>query len=864
MPYTLWSQDIFSKGELSPLMYARATVNEYNNGLKTAQNVLTYPTGAAGKRFGTLYQATLTNFTSFDQIYFNTFQYLNECVYQVLFTPGNIYVYLEGLLVATVANSLTANNIWHMITTVLGSVFRTTGPNFKPMDLSRSANAPVTINAFTSTTFTTSGAAFIANRVLPVKFSVTGGTIMQTTPPLTVGVTYFVAATSTTTAALFETPEEAKAYLINPLDTTNAFVIASLGTGTTSVIVQNTWTYALSPFKNLPVYDFNGPITSYDALTFTPSATTGAAVTITVSGAGYAPLALPTPATSAYIGGAFIGAGGTSRITAVASATSFTVAVQTPFDSTSAIQGSLAFLAEPAWSDARGWPQVCSSYQNRALFANSASLPNGFWASVVNDYTDYGDLTTDDDDAIGWYPTSDNMNFIRFIVPYRSITVHTNTGIYSSPLSDIAAITPTNFTLQLQDSTPADVLQPQAIDNQILVLSGNDAHQMLWDGINNAYTSNIVSVINEQTIRQPQDETPFAALHRAGSRFIFITNLNGSLAVFQTLLTQGVSGFCPQIMEQSYGSAYFRQAGSSSNGRCWFVVEREVASAGSPIAITGFTAKSSTVPSSLTAVASNFSTTSPTAIKFTTTGSLPTSSPQIGLNNYYWALGIDADTFIVYLTQEDAISGETEIEFSNAGTTSNVVPWPLTTIFTLEELTQEVFLDCAVQYAGAAISTVNTGVLFNAQDIKMVGDGFGFDSPAEDNVDNEVNFIAHGSDVDVSEAFIGFPINTIMEPMPLNISSGPSAKETTLTQPKHIRWARFMFNNTIGGTINGVPIALNTFDMADIGEPPAPGRGIFEMSIMKAWEDFKNPSFTIEHNDPFDIQLLGVFYSVDI
>ena len=188
-------------------------------------------------------------------------------------------------------------------------------------------------------------------------------------------------------------------------------------------------------------------------------------------------LVVPSAGASQYLGGAFIGAGGSARITAVASATSFTVAVQTPFDSTSAIQGSLAFLAEPAWSDARGWPQVCSSYQNRALFANNSSLPNGFWASVINDYTDFGDLTTDDDDAIAWYPTSDNMNFIRFIVPYRSITVHTNTGIYSSPLSDIAAITLSNFTLQLQDSTPADVLQPQAIDNQILVLSGNDAHQ---------------------------------------------------------------------------------------------------------------------------------------------------------------------------------------------------------------------------------------------------------------------------------------------------------------------------------------------------------------------------------------------------
>src|ERR1700689_400111 len=101
MAYELWSQDVFSKGELSPFMYGRATVAEYGNGLKTAQNVLTYPTGAAGKRFGTLYQATTTGFTSANDVYFDSFQYLNECVYQLIFAPNNIYIYLEGGLVAT-------------------------------------------------------------------------------------------------------------------------------------------------------------------------------------------------------------------------------------------------------------------------------------------------------------------------------------------------------------------------------------------------------------------------------------------------------------------------------------------------------------------------------------------------------------------------------------------------------------------------------------------------------------------------------------------------------------------------------------------------------------------------------------------
>lgn len=853
MAYQLWMQDNFSKGELSPYMYARVQVNQYYDGLKIAQNVLTYPTGATGKRFGTLYQSTLSGLTSFDQLFFQTFQYLDECIYQIVITPLLISIYLEGLLVATVVTTFDAQSVYNLYYTILGATFRLSGEGFKPYDLTRSANSPQTISGFNPGYLIVSGATYTIGQVLPVKFTNSGGTLPTSNPQIKVGITYFINPLSAINVAVYSTAYNAK-FNIDP------YVFSNAGTGTNSIILQNTWSFAHSFFKNLPVYDFNGVITSYDALTFTPSATVGAGVTITVSGSGY------TPLDSSYVGGAFIGAGGTSRITAVASATSFTVSVENPFDSVNPIQGSLTLLAEPAWSDARGWPQKCSSYQNRALFANTASLPNGFYGSVVNAYTDFGDLTTDDDDAISWYPTSNDVNVIRFIVPFRSITVHTNSGIYSSPLSEIAAITPTTFTLQLQDSTPADVLQPQSIDNQIIVLSGNDVHTMLWDGINNAYTSNIVSIVNEQTIRTPVDEAAFADLTRAGSRYVFIINSNGSMAVYQTLLAEQVSGFTPQIMEQSYGSAQFLQVASSFNGRCWFIVQRQQASALSPITITGFTIKTPTVPSTLTAVASNFDMVNPTAVTFTTTGSLPISIPSLKVLTYYWAIGVTADTFNVYLSQSDALANVNAIPFTSAGINSHVISWPLVTIFTLEELTQDVHLDCAVQYGPLSgnpnpaipTDTIMTGALFNAQAVKMIGDGFGFDAIG---VNNQIVFESHGATVDVSLAYIGFPINTIMEPMPIAAPPGP---QTSLTKPKHIRTARFMFNNTIGGTINGVPIALEPFSQADIGLPPIPARGTFEMSIMQGWDDFNLPTFTIEHNEPFNIELIGVSYGVDI
>lgn len=841
MAYDLWAQDNFTKGELSPFMYARASINAYYNGLRTAQNVLTYPTGAAGKRFGTLYQATVSNLASASQAYFEIFQYLDECVYQLIFTPGNLYIYLEGILVFTVSNSLTDSNIGSINSTTLQNIFRITGNGFVPMDLTRELSTTHDIDSFSANILSVTPATFATGAVLPVYFKNTSGDFITTTPQIIPNVTYFAWGISSTTATIYLTAYDAK-FQQNPI------TLTTVG-GVNTVNVLNSWSLSATVFKNLPYYDFNGATISYDNLTFTPGATSGASVTITVSGA-YAPL------DSSYVGGAFIGGGGSSRITAVASTTSFTVAVQKPFSSTSAIQGSLVLLAEPAWSTARGWPQICSSYQNRALFANTASLTNGFWASVINDYADFGDLTTDDDDAISWFPSSNQVNSIRFIVPYRSVTVHTNTGIYSSPLSEVNAITPTSFSLQLQDSIPADVVIPQAIDNQIIIISGNDVHTQLWDGINNAYTGDIVSVMNEQTIRSPVDEAAFADLTRAGSRYVFIVNDNGSMAVFQTLIQQEVSGFTPQIMEQSYGSAYFRQCASSSTGRAWFLVERQFSSQQSGISITGHTS------STLTAVASGFSTTEPTAITFTTTGSLPTASPALNTTSYFWAIGVTNDTFKVYTSQADAIDGTNALSFSTTGTNSNVVPWILGTIFTLEELTKEVFLDCAVYFNnnGSPTSTITTGTLFNAQEVKMKGDGFGFDAIG---FNNQVTFSAHGSAVNVNEGYIGYPINTIMEPLALTVSLTGNPKNTTLTKPKHIRTVRFMFKDTIGGTINDVPIALNSFSMANIGSAPSPATGIVELAVLSGWDDFNNPTYTIEHNEPFDIQLLGVFYSLE-
>ena len=855
MTQVLWSQDIFSKGEISPLMYARVSVSPYYNGLKKATNVICFPQGAAGKRFGTIFRDLIGGVTSADQIFFKTFQYLNECVYQMVIIPNQVNIYLEGTLAQVILSTPIGSNLIRSIDyTVLDNIFRVTTGVLAPQDITRTYDTAVQITSFAagSNIITMASSLYAAGQVLPVRFSFTAGlgnAIFSSTPQVLTNKTYFLYFITATTARIYGSATDAIAQI-------NPFVLNNSGTGNQFVNIINTWTMTPSKFSTFPVFDFND--VDYSTATFTPSAMSGTAITITCSQAN--------KFTSRNIGGTYSSFGtntGSCRILSVNSPTNTiaTCTTITSFVNTTAILGIQSSLTEPAWSVPRGYPSVCSSFQNRAFFANTDLLPNGLWGSVTNDYNDFDDSKLDDDSAISWYPTSDDINYIRFIVPYRSLTIHTNSGVFSTPLSVETAITPSNFSLTLQDSTPAEAVQPRGIDNQIVILSGNDAHSLLWDGFNNAYQSSIISIANEQLIRDPVDEAAFVDLTRAGSRYMLIINGDGSMAIYQTLISEEVQGFTPAILEQAYGNAYFRWVATSFDGRGWFVTEREIPNGTVTGALSTYTPVFPVVGTNIfTLPAHGMPIGEVTAVLFSTTGTFLTTTPQVNTTTWYWAIPLDANTFNVYSSQSDALSASNPIQANLIPTLNNLTSAPLATQFFIEELDFESKVDCANFYTNINASSLPNCQNFQAQNVKINGDGYGFDAIG---INNQVTVEAHGIVTTVQNAQVGFPINVDIEPLPLSIFQG-STKSSNLLTPKHIRDVQFMFADTIGGEVNGIPIAMQRFDEVEIGVPPLPVNGIFEFALMQGWDDFKEIGIHITHNEPFDIKLIGIFYKVDV
>ena len=189
------------------------------------------------------------------------------------------------------------------------------------------------------------------------------------------------------------------------------------------------------------------------------------------------------------------------------------------------------------------------------------------------------------------------------------------------------------------------------------------------------------------------------------------------------------------------------------------------------------------------------------------------------------------------------------------------MPWPLSTVFYLEELSFETYVDCAYRYSGTAASSFGSLPRFNGQTVTINGDGFEFN----DNVINDtVEITAHGEAVEVEEVQIGFPITMTIVPMPVSPPGQMGARGSSLVFPQLIRTATIMYTDSIGGTINGIPIPYKNLENTIPGNAPTPSTGIFEFTPMKGWNNFSTDAITISHSSPFEFKLIGIFYKIEV
>ena len=521
MPDIRAEQSNFSYGQIDPRLQARTDYEGYYKGAKDLTNCIVIPQGGIQRRFGTDWFYTVTT-TDPRFIELTTLTTADGAVYLLAFENLKFTVFLQDSLADAVAQVVVtpykSADIQNLRFTQVNDRIIVTHPYYQPAQIVRAPTAPIAITAFTGANNTltiNSGATYTAGTVLPVQFT-TAGALPTTVPQIDLNRTYFAYFITVTTIQIYTTADQAGSQI-------NPYVITAAGNNS-NVVFQNAWSIANIAFINVPAYDFG--FLNYSATTFTPSAVSGN-ITLTASVNTFS---------AAFVGGVFSGNGGVMRITGFTNAQNVTGYTIVSFNNTNAILGALTFLGEPAWSATRFWPIACSFIQNRLVMGGSPSIPNGVWLSTPNEVFNFDDSELLPDNAISWYPSSNQGGVIVNLTAASSLIVHTSTGNYSSPVFTEQPLLPTNFVLTENNKDGVSTVFPAFIDNQIIYVdeSGNNIKTMVWEFQQSKYVLNNNSVTSSTLIKKPVDMSAFTDPNVADGYFVIVVNGDGTLAILQT------------------------------------------------------------------------------------------------------------------------------------------------------------------------------------------------------------------------------------------------------------------------------------------------------------------------------------------
>lgn len=584
MPVIFHHQANFTSGELSDTLTARIGFAGYEKGAAKLRNVLVIPQGGLKRRFGTkkifdIDQLNIPNFKK-DEFKFRVLEFNLSPRYLMAFTPTRITVFLidENNVTTEIFNLLSpylASEIKDLKFTQDSSVLIVMHENHKTALLRRIKLTPATggnpdgWNADTNTPTLVSGI----------------GTIDEA---------YFVNTPGTTTLdgnTDWLVGEWAVFRVITP-------PTSGLWVKLQPVPPNEPWELVDAAFKFLPTFDFKG---GYDATNFLPINLSD----VTMGGIQDGGVTIINPLFNEgyrfspdLVGGIFTGNGGTMRIDRLDGAAvpghgvvpnneRIRGKVIQPFTGDGqltpkviTISGKTVLITEPAFSDdpTRGWPKSGTFYQDRLWFGGSKALPQGIFASQINDFFDFDDTAGIATDAIFDFIGSTKANVVRFVVGAKSLVVFTTDGEFSTQLILEDGITPQNISLIQQSQEGSADVEPVVMDNQIIFVDRGSQiiRNMIYDSQSGSYVTENISFLSSELIDNPVSSALFKGQTADDSVYLFLVNegtegteTEGSIAAFQTLQSQDIAAWSLLTTQGK-----FLQTTSASD-IAFFFVERE-------------------------------------------------------------------------------------------------------------------------------------------------------------------------------------------------------------------------------------------------------------------------------------------------
>lgn len=517
-------QTNFSVGELDPLLRARTDLQQYQNALEEATNVIIQPQGGLKRRDGLEFIYDFgTSFTDFKII---PFEYSVADSYTLVFVNQRIYVFKAGTLQTNIngsgndyitATDITAAMLDELNYTQAVDTLILCHEDLQTKRLVRNSDTSWTLENLPLKNLPKHAYAFdVHSPNFDITPSATSGNVTITASSVTTDN-----GTAQAGGADTITLKTSTSYTSDD-DPNGMFITLTSGTG--SGQTRHVEDYVAS----------TKVLTVYPAWDTQPDNTTGYKVE------AYAEAAVGEylQVTSTF---------GRARYTEFVSATSMKAVVEVPFFDTDAIVAGnweSEHGYEDVWSSTRGWPRSATFHEGRLYFGGSKSRPNTIWGSRVIDYFNFEPGTGLDDESVEATINTNQLNSIVNLQSGADLRIFTVGGEFVVIQGQDSPVTPSSFLIRPQTrlgSKPGVPIEDINGASVFIQRQGKSLNAFQYGDTTASYQVQAISVLSSHLLKNPVDLAARRSTSTDEADRLFIVNGDdGSMAVYSLLVGQNV------------------------------------------------------------------------------------------------------------------------------------------------------------------------------------------------------------------------------------------------------------------------------------------------------------------------------------
>jgi len=232
--------------------------------------------------------------------------------------------------------------------------------------------------------------------------------------------------------------------------------------------------------------------------------------------------------------------------------------------------------AEAAWSYYRGFPAAITLFEQRLCFGYSTHQPQTIWCSVSGEY-EVMTLGSNASDAMAYTLASNQVNVIRWLFGDVVLFAGTSGGIFNISSGDSSlALTPTNVVVRRHTNFGCNTIPPVKMGNYLYYIQRDNIklREYVYEYGNDIYLASDVTLLAEHILKP---EITSIAYQQSPYNLLYCVTSEGEVGIFTRNLIQKVLGWS-KISGSGKVESVAVIPRATGGDEVWFVFNRTIGS----------------------------------------------------------------------------------------------------------------------------------------------------------------------------------------------------------------------------------------------------------------------------------------------